>query len=184
MADVRYMKIFCLVLKWSFIAIIVLIVLGFSAFLIFRPASPFKSALASSDRLELYLLQSKIPPTLGSEQALDEETSFPIRAYGATRTPILGHVTLTGKKFNEIRKGFLSATRPGGFQAMCHYPIYGFRFYRADKLVAETSICFHCGNFYVPKGSHYDWESLSPFTSGFQKRLNEILPLPPENKKS
>jgi hypothetical protein len=176
------MKTFLRILKWSFIAFIALIVLAVSAFFLFRPASPFKSALADSDRLELYLLQSQIPGGIAGEQTLDEATSFPIRAYGNTRTPILGHATLTGEEFKRIRKEFLSATTPGSMHAMCHLPIYGFRFYQGAKLVAETSICFHCSNFYAPQGDHYYWESLSPFAFGFQKHLNEILPSPKDKK--
>jgi hypothetical protein len=174
------MKYFRLILKWSFIAFIALIILSVSAFFIFRPASPFKSALSQSDKLELYLLQSQIPRAFDTDQKLNEETSFPIRAYGDTRTPILGHITITGEKFEKIQKKFISATSPGSMQAMCHYPIYGFRFYRGDKLVAETSICFKCSNFYAPRGSGYYWESLNPLALGFQKQLNEILPPPPE----
>jgi hypothetical protein len=176
------MKTIYRILKWLLITFAALIVLGVSALFLFRPASPFKSALANSDRLELYLLQPQVTRGSNTEPELDD-TTFPIRPYGDTRTPILRHVSLKGKEFEKVRDSFLSATRPGFLQVMCHYPIYGFRFYRGDSLVVETSICFQCNNFYVLTASEYGWKSLSPFTAEFQSLLDNILP-PPQDKKN
>ncbi len=172
----RIMKLLRTIFKWSVYLLAITMVVAVSAYFLLRPASPFKSALAKTDRLELYLLQSKLP-TFDEKSKLDDDKTFPIRAYGTTRTPILGHVTLTGEKLEKVRESFLSATRPGSIQAMCHYPIYGFRFFRGSDLVVETSVCFHCHNFYVLKEDGYSWECLSYFTGGLQRILNEILPI-------
>jgi hypothetical protein len=39
------------------------------------------------------------------------------------------------------------------FQALCHEPFYGLRFYSGKKLLFETSVSWECNNFYVPQ----DW---------------------------
>ena len=148
---------------------------------LYRRISPFQSALSSTDRLELYLLQPTIPSSDKKHPKLKESSSFPIRAYGS-RTPILGHVTVTGEKLLGIRDSFLSATTPGFLQYLCHHPIYGLRFYRGANLLAETSICFHCNNFYALKEGRYYWMALADLSEDFQKRLEELLPIPAEIK--
>ena len=148
---------------------------------LYRRISPFQSALSSTDRLELYLLQPTIPSSEKKHPKLKESSSFPIRAYGS-RTPILGHVTVTGEKSLGIRDSFLSATTPGFLQYLCHHPIYGFRFYQGANLLAETSICFRCNNFYALKEGRYYWMALADLSEDFQKRLEELLPIPAEIK--
>jgi len=32
---------------------------------------------------------------------------------------------------------------------MCHFPVYGLRFYKKERLMFQTSLCWACENFYV-----------------------------------
>jgi len=34
---------------------------------------------------------------------------------------------------------------------MCHTPPYGVRFYRDNKMLFETTVCWECHNFYLPE---------------------------------
>lgn len=37
---------------------------------------------------------------------------------------------------------------PPGVSMRCHDPVFGFRFYAGDDLVAEASVCWHCNNLF------------------------------------
>lgn len=90
--------------------------------------------------VEIYLLMG--------EESEREDTTFPIRPKGSEH-PVYGSVALSGEEL----EGFLDVWRyqePGMWrQALCHHPAYGFRLYRGDRQVTETSICWECSNYYV-----------------------------------
>ena len=73
---------------------------------------------------------------------------FPIRPYG-TDAPVHGSVTLKGKELAAFLDLWRGQSVSIDDQALCHDPVYGFRLYRGGKLMGETSVCWHCSNFYV-----------------------------------
>ena len=109
----------------------------------------------------------------------DRPTSgFPVRPYG-TLSPILNTRTLTGSDAEALAALWRSQTFDPGLQAMCHSAAYGFRFYSGDRLAFETSLCFHCSNFYVPTFNGSSWwgfDSESPKAAELLRRLQEIFP--------
>jgi hypothetical protein len=82
----------------------------------------------------------------GKEDQSSKET-FPIRPYHMEQT-VYGSVTLIGSELAEFKDLWRSQQPDEWKQALCHDPPYGFRLYRGSKLVTETSICWHCNNFY------------------------------------
>ncbi|WP_218933910.1 hypothetical protein [Rubripirellula lacrimiformis] len=109
-------------------------------------------ALPSFDRVELYAVSLPKRDPFGDEKPERKPAgeTFPIRPYGNQAT-IHAHVTLTGADCDELRTAWqsLAFDRQGG--AFCHYPVYGFRLYRSDALLFETTVCWQCRNFYVPR---------------------------------
>lgn len=43
-----------------------------------------------------------------------------------------------------------------GASAFCHHPPYGLRFYRNNRLLYDTTVCWECSNFFVPDLSRDD----------------------------
>jgi hypothetical protein len=157
---------------------ILLLVLGIGFFL--RPTSPFSQAVPQADHVELCLLDPGLHDLLEkSSPELPAQDFFPIKPYGTAKARIIKRMVLTGSDLKKVSGAFLDATRPGHTQAMCHLPIYGLRFFRGDHLVVETSICFHCNNFYVPlTAGGYSWEALSDFSHSLRPVLESFIPIP------
>ena len=145
-----------------------------------RPASPFSQWVPQADHLELSLLEPGLRDLLEkSSPELPLEDVFPIKPYGTAKARILKKMVLTGSDFKRVSSAFLDATRPGHTQAMCHLPVYGLRFFQGDNLLVETSICFHCNNFYVPlPAGGYSWEALSDFSHSLRPVLESFIPIP------
>lgn len=85
---------------------------------------------------------------LTGEESQRSVATFPIRPYGRDH-PVYGSKTLSGDELDEFL-GLWRIQEPSYWrQALCHYPVYGFRLYRGGSLIGETSICWECRNFYV-----------------------------------
>ncbi len=84
---------------------------------------------------------------MGDESEKREDT-FPIRPYG-TNAPTYGSVVLKGDDLGPFLGDWMFQDLNYMRQAMCHDPAYGFQFFEGKKLVAETSICWHCSNFWI-----------------------------------
>lgn len=85
---------------------------------------------------------------LAGEEAEQKGITFPIRPY-ASEHPVYGTVALSGGDLDEFLDLWGLQEPSFNRQALCHYPVYGFRLYRGSRLVGETSICWECSNFYV-----------------------------------
>jgi hypothetical protein len=81
---------------------------------------------------------------------------FRIRGYYLQDVEVFGTVTLEGNDLDSFFDswGLVPQFHSGG---MCHEAPYGFRFFRGEKLVHETSICWRCENFVV--GDHWPFKS-------------------------
>lgn len=128
------------------------------------------TGLPRCDRVEVYYLDG--------ETEADSATGFPVRPYGSF-SRILEQKTLRGQEAEEFAELWRSQLFGHEYQSLCHYPAFGFRFYRGSTLKFETSVCFNCDNFYVTSLGRSYWHG---FASGTQKgdellnRLQEIFP--------
>jgi len=128
------------------------------------------TALPYCDRVEVFHLDG--------ETSGDSSTGFPVRPYGGY-SRILGHETLTGADAEKLAALWRSQAFGSDYQALCHHPGYGFRFYRGSSLQFETSVCFHCSNFYVTALGESGWWGFDTGTGSardFLARLQEIFP--------
>jgi hypothetical protein len=124
------------------------------------------------------ITEARIFLLMGTKEQQTEE-SFPIRPYRST-VPVFGSVTLTGEKLDAFLRlwSYQSACRMR--QALCHDPAYGFRLYRGSRLMAETSLCWHCQNYYVetwPVGSSwYGFEADDKYAIELLNHCDALLP--------
>lgn len=105
-----------------------------------RKATELFSDTTGVTRVEISLLKG--------DPSLQPVESFPLRPFGEKRQSY-GSVVLEG----EVADAFMSIWRSQEVslwrQTMCHEPLYGFRLFRGNKLVGETSISWECHNFFV-----------------------------------
>jgi len=92
----------------------------------------------------------------------------------------LDRKTLTGDAIVQCRNHTVSLLKepylPG---AMCHFPIHGLRLFRGGELIFETSLCWHCSNYYLEYPDDYDEASWVGFgTNGIEAFLKKELPIP------
>ena len=122
--------------------------------------------------------EARIYLLMGTNEQQTKET-FPIRPYGTTE-PVCGSATLTGEKLEAFLDLWRWQSPAQWRQALCHDPAYGFRLYRGTKLVAETSICWECSNFYVevwPLGSGwYGFDADSKIAKDLLSHCDSLLP--------
>ena len=118
-------------------------------------ALAYTEAFPDVDRIELYtlLLERKVRDE--KLEASSSNEKFKIgssNGFGGSDVfvEVAAHVTIDGKKCKVITDAWRSMTfQPNG--ALCHVPPYGIRFFRNEKLLFETTVCWKCHNFYMPE---------------------------------
>lgn len=107
-------------------------------------------ALPRFDRAELYAVSMPTPFDDEKPKRRATNNTFPVRPY-SLHADIHAHATLQGDACDELRSAWqsLAFDRLGG--ALCHEPAYGLRFFRGDDLLFETTVCWKCQNFYLPR---------------------------------
>jgi hypothetical protein len=66
-------------------------------------------------------------------------------------------MTLLGDQAQRIAD--LWRSLPPGEQSRCHIPPYGLRFFSADRVVCQASLCWQCNNVYGDAdGQHWHFE--------------------------
>jgi hypothetical protein len=94
--------------------------------------------LDECDRVELY--------RLGQETNDADGDTFPIRAY-KSQYKVEAVIVLSQEQAAQIISLWKNQTFDIRLSALCHKPALGYRFYRNNKLVFETSVCWECYNF-------------------------------------
>jgi hypothetical protein len=134
----------------------------------------YATELPECDRIEVFLLG-------GGIQNEDGDGTFPIRPYRQF-SKIVKKRELTGEDAKLLCGDWRSLTFDRWSQAWCHFPICGLRFYQADKLKFETSVCFGCSNFYYPlDGGGTSWHGFRKDDAAGKNliaRLSKIIPRP------
>jgi hypothetical protein len=171
--------------KKSAAAVLVLIVLVGVAVWYYQPyrLSQQTGGLPRCDRVDILRLEENID--------WDATSGFPIRPYKKF-AKVLDTKTLSEPDAESIAAIWRSQTFevPGQhhFQALCHDPVYALRFYRGNSVIFETSICFHCSNFFVTyKGEPHWWgfDTSTPAAETLLNRLRKELPdSPPSEEKN
>jgi hypothetical protein len=102
--------------------------------------------------------------------------TFPIKPYGSDAN-VLGKLVLDGEKAQSVATAWRSLHFDPKFQALCHGPIYGLRFYKNDQLIFETSMCWHCSNFYIDR-EFWGFDANDANGKALLALLQKLLPLP------
>jgi len=103
---------------------------------------------------------------------------FPIRPYEKSFAPILSHTRVEGTAAESLASIWRSRDFGGG-GSLCHFPIYGLRFYSGGTLLCETSICWSCHNVFLKVGwGDYDWVGFSDADEELLNHLQSIATLP------
>lgn len=98
-----------------------------------------------------------------------------------TSYPFLSQTTVSGSDAEELallwrRLSFRSAV------GLCHSPPYALQFSSAGKVLLETSVCWHCENFYIggPDGKPKMYGFIGEHKAGqnLLNKLRKILPNP------
>lgn len=143
----------------------------------------FRTAVAGTfqfaDRVDVFLLDYSIGKDLAYKPKVGDET-FPIRPY-QKETKILKKREVPTKEIQQwcvaVTKTITSEKKFSG-GALCHMPIHGLRIYARNELLFETSICWHCRNYYFET----DWQSLTEDAADLRKLLEAHMPVPEEEK--
>jgi len=117
--------------------------------------SSYNISLKLCDRIVLYRLDG------GPNDQTNPTNTFPLKPYGNRNCYFSKEKPIRIEDYDRFRTTFALMTKDVyGGQSLCHNPAYGFRFYGADQLIFETSVCFECNNWYLPILHLNDWVSL------------------------
>ena len=105
--------------------------------------------------------------------------TFPLHIDGE-RQGVYGEVRLTGDQLKEFLGHWRALTPHYGGGAMCHDPVYGFRFYKGLFVTKQTTMCWHCSNFCVDAGllgtGCFGFDSKSKEGQELLIHCNKLLP--------
>lgn len=139
----------------------------------------YASKLPECDRIEVFLLN-------GNVQGEGGDSTFPIRPYNKF-SKITKKQEINGDEAKKLCSTWRALTFDMWSQSMCHFPIYGLRFYKDDKLQFETSVCFDCSNFYFSRdGEKTLWHGFRVKDASGKAliaSLSKIIPHPEKQKK-
>jgi hypothetical protein len=140
----------------------------------------FRKRLASildhADSVEIYLLDFSMAKEEGDKEDPDR---FFIRPYNVS-SKILARKKISGDGFLPFRKAgaelLVSGVEGGG--AFCHYPIHGIRFLKGEDILYQTSLCWHCQNFFVeyPDDEDASWVGID--SESLKELLSKEMPVP------
>jgi hypothetical protein len=142
----------------------------------------FRVAVAKTfqfaDRVEVFLLDHSIG-TDAAYKPKNGEEAFPIRPYNK-ETKILKTRKVPAKEIPKWCAAIAKTitTEKGGGGVLCHFPIHGLRIYARNELLFETSICWHCRNYYFED----EWKGLSEDAKDLRALLDDFMPVPEKEK--
>jgi hypothetical protein len=102
-------------------------------------------------------------------------------------TRVLGTTTLSGDDAETLAASWRALApklRPDGLSPMimgCHSPGFVYRFYAGDKLLAESSVCWHCDNFTIIDGRIWairSFDTEAPAATRLLNRSTELFATP------
>ena len=131
--------------------------------------------LPRCDRVELVHLGGL---QRSDEPALAPDRRFPVRPYNRF-APVRSSKTLSGSDAEMVAALWRAQTFGPEFQALCHHPAFGFRFYTGNDLTLETSVCFACANFsvdYLWESDFQGFDTSRPKARELYTRLQQLFP--------
>jgi hypothetical protein len=133
------------------------------------------SSLPHCDRIEVFHLDGS---GIRDATPVDASAGFPIHPYGSFLR-ILGRTTLSGSDAADFAALWRAQEFGWEYQALCHNAAYGLRYYSGSSLIFETSICYHCSNFYYTALGSSGWwgfDTETPKAQALLTRFQQIFP--------
>ena len=144
----------------------------------------FAKAFQFADRVEVFLLDFSI----GKDEAYkpkEGDATFPIHPYDK-ETKILKARTVPAKDVRKWCDALAKMVKASGASgALCHFPIHGVRVYQGNQLFFETSLCWHCNNYYFcygPNGTDSGWAGLFEGAKDIHALFDDFMPIPETEK--
>ncbi|MFT6180581.1 MAG: hypothetical protein ACI9NQ_001532 [Paracoccaceae bacterium] len=114
-----------------------------------------------------------------AEAKFGKDTHFFIKPYGAY-SKILKKKEVGSDLLKGFRSGVIEMFKepvmgPGPF---CHYPIHGIRLYIEGELFFETSLCWHCGNYFMSMTGAWDGMWVGFKGEKLEAFLKKEMPIP------
>ena len=136
----------------------------------------FAEALKHADGAEILLLSF----TLDEEIPEGKENDYLLIAPYQSHSKILDRKKLAGESLVACRDQTVKLLQQPYLEGpLCHFPIHGIRLFRGEKLLFETSLCWHCSNYFIEYPDDYETASWVGFDSnGLKELLNKELPIP------
>lgn len=136
----------------------------------------FSEALKHADAAEILLLSF----TPDREVPEGKESEYLLISPYSSYSKILQRKKLGGESLAECRNKTVKLLQePYLVGPLCHFPIHGIRLFRGKELIFETSLCWHCSNYFLSYPDDYDEASWVGFASDdLEKFLKKELPIP------
>lgn len=144
------------------------------------------------DRAEILLLDFEVTPRPGGGdlrpsikfygdevEGFGRDTHLYIPNYDSY-SKILKRNEIKGEKMKPLVEAVVvllkePAMSPG---PMCHYPIHGVRLFLEDEQLFETSLCWHCGNYFLRMPSAWGGMWVSFKGEKLEAFLKKEMPIP------
>ena len=136
----------------------------------------FSEALKHADSAEVLLLSFTTDRDIPKGK---ESEYMSISPYGSY-SKILQRKKLREESLIECLKKTVNLLQEPHLRGpLCHFPIHGIRLYRDEELIFETSLCWHCSNYFIMYPDDHDKASWVGFASDkLEQFLKKELPVP------
>lgn len=141
-----------------------------------RYRAQFSEILKQANSAEVLLLSFSLEKKISKGRENEYLFISPYNSY----SKILEKKKLNKESFSQCRSKTIKLLQsPQLAEPLCHFPIHGIRFFHNEELIFETSLCWHCSNyfFWYPDDFHeaswvgFKGDSLETF-------LKKELPIP------
>jgi HEAT repeat protein len=148
-----------------------------------RKLQPITSKLPPVIRVELCSFE---PRQLSRNEVVVPPGAETFRMPSGEIRLIKKRVVLSGTEAEAVAAEWRALKFGIQYQALCHGPVYGLKFigtkslffYSWEKVLFQTTVCWHCSNFTIPRG-YGGFDGRDPSILKLKTHLEAILPLIP-----
>jgi hypothetical protein len=133
--------------------------------------------IAQADTAEVFLLDFAMPEVESS--AVTGVETFPIEPYSKD-TRIIKKLTLKDAELAALKKvvSKVLSEKEGDGGVLCHYPIHGIKLFNGAGMIFETSLCWHCANYWVKYPDSCHFHTMGNGFGDLKTLLEKLLPIP------
>jgi len=136
---------------------------------------PLTSELPPVTSVEIFRLASYSVGDKGAPQPPSGAEIFPMNPDGYTLV-VTGKVTLKEKDAEKLAGEWRQLDFGVQYQALCHFPVYALKFMSGDRVLLQTTICWHCSDFSLADGGYGGFNSAAESAKILKNHLEKLLP--------